>query len=67
MTTSVSSSSNPRGFSLSHQHVALELHFDGVAQGWTELTILPTDPSLRTVHVNCRQAGEHAADILFPQ
>ncbi|KDN40979.1 hypothetical protein K437DRAFT_258484 [Tilletiaria anomala UBC 951] len=47
---------NARGFTLSHQHVALELRFDGIAEGYSELTIVPTDPDLKTMHVNCRQA-----------
>ncbi|UZJ55485.1 hypothetical protein CBS101457_004805 [Exobasidium rhododendri] len=46
-----------RGFTVSHQKVALELAFSTktVAQGYTELVIQPTDRNLRTIHLNSRQ------------
>lgn len=49
-----------RGFTVSHQKVALELSFTGsvVLGGYTELTIIPSDKSLRTVYLNTRQCGE---------
>lgn len=49
-----------RGFSLSHQKVALELAFathGTVAQGYTELTIIPADKNLKTVHLHARQTS----------
>lgn len=49
-----------RGFTVSHQKVALELTFSGasVLGGYTELTVIPADKHLRTVHLNSRQCGE---------
>lgn len=49
-----------RGFSVSHQKVALELAVAGptVASGYTELTLVPTVSNLRTIHLHSRQAGE---------
>ncbi|CAO1634477.1 unnamed protein product [Parajaminaea phylloscopi] len=61
-----------RGYTVSHQKVALELGFSGavVLAGFTELTIVPSDRSLRTVYLNTRQCtihsvscGGHAADF----
>lgn len=51
-------SSRGRGFTVSHQKVALDLAFSTktIAQGYTELIIQPTDKSLRTIHLNSRQA-----------
>lgn len=43
-----------RGFSLSHQKVALELAFSGVLAGYTELTIVPTNSALRHVYLHAR-------------
>ncbi|WFD36850.1 hypothetical protein MCUN1_003740 [Malassezia cuniculi] len=45
---------NP-GFVLSHQRVALELQLSGVLGGYTEITIVPTDAALHTVHINSRR------------
>ncbi len=53
-----SGGANARGFTLEHQRVALEFRFDGIVEGYTEMTIVPTDAHLKTIHVNCRQAGE---------
>ena len=43
------------GFTLGHQKVALELQFSGVLAGYTELTVIPTEASLRTLHLNARR------------
>lgn len=55
-------SSAERGFTVSHQKVALELGFSSsssaVLAGYTELTIVPTDRHLKTVFLNTRQCGE---------
>jgi transcription initiation factor TFIID subunit 2 len=55
-------SSAERGFTVSHQKVALELGFastsSAVLAGYTELTIIPTDRHLRTVFLNSRQCSE---------
>ncbi|PWN92640.1 hypothetical protein FA10DRAFT_276691 [Acaromyces ingoldii] len=50
-----------RGFSLSHQKVALEVAVSGptIASGYTELTITPTVANLKTIHLNSRQTEIH--------
>lgn len=50
-----------RGFTISHQKVALELAFthQTVAQGYTEITLIPTDKNLRTIHLHSRQSVIH--------
>lgn len=57
-----------RGFSLSHQKVALEVAVSGptIASGYTELTITPTVANLKTIHLNSRQTGEFVP-LLLPQ
>ncbi len=52
-----------RGFTVSHQRVVLDLSFSGTVVGFTELTIVPTHRSLRTIHLNCRQASVQSATI----
>ncbi|EST05572.1 Bromodomain protein [Kalmanozyma brasiliensis GHG001] len=52
-----------RGFTVSHQRVVLDLSFSGTVVGFTEITILPTHRSLRTIHLNCRQASVQSASI----
>ncbi|CDU22782.1 related to TAF2-component of TFIID complex [Sporisorium scitamineum] len=52
-----------RGFTLSHQRVVLDLSFSGTVVGFTELTIVPTHRSLRTIHLNCRQASVQSVAI----
>lgn len=47
--------STRRGFSVSSQRVALEIDFSGVLQGYTEITIVPNIPDLRTIHLHARQ------------
>ncbi|MCO5565704.1 hypothetical protein L7F22_019378 [Adiantum nelumboides] len=48
-----------RGFSVSHQKVALELSFTSqnnvIIQGYTELIISPNDKYLKTLHLNAKQ------------
>ncbi|KAG9024969.1 hypothetical protein FS842_005369, partial [Serendipita sp. 407] len=46
--------STRRGFSVNHQKVALEIDFSGSLQGFTEITIVPNIPDLRTVHLHAR-------------
>ena len=43
-----------RGFTLSHQKVALELGFSGVLAGFTELTIVPSNAALRHIYLHAR-------------
>ena len=43
-----------RGFTLSHQKVALELGFSGVLAGFTELTIMPSNAALRHIYLHAR-------------
>ncbi|TKY85733.1 hypothetical protein EX895_005273 [Sporisorium graminicola] len=52
-----------RGFAVSHQRVVLDLGFNGTVVGFTELTIVPTHRSLRTIHLNCRQASVQSVAI----
>ncbi|KAJ1025442.1 hypothetical protein NDA13_004253 [Ustilago tritici] len=52
-----------RGFTVSHQRVVLDLGFNGTVAGFTELTIVPTHRSLRTIHLNCRQAFVQSASV----
>ncbi|SJX62832.1 related to TAF2-component of TFIID complex [Sporisorium reilianum f. sp. reilianum] len=52
-----------RGFTVSHQRVALDLSFSGTVVGFTELTIVPTHRSLRTIHLNCRQASVQSVAV----
>lgn len=61
-----------RGFTVNHQRVVLDLGFNGTVVGFTELTILPAHRSLRTIHLNCRQAfvqsvsvSGHAAEFSY--
>lgn len=44
------------GVTLLHQHVALELSFDGRMMGYTELSLVPADAGVRTVHLHLRLA-----------
>lgn len=47
-----------RGFNIAHQKVGLEVDLAGKSlRGWTEITINPTDPSLKTIRLNSRQCG----------
>jgi transcription initiation factor TFIID subunit 2 len=41
-----------RGFTLSHQRVALDINFSGVITASAHLTILPTSPNLRTINIH---------------
>lgn len=43
-----------RGFSLSHQKVALELSFRGGLAGYTELAVTPTHADLRHIYLHAR-------------
>lgn len=43
-----------RGYTLSHQKVALELGFSGVLAGYTELTVVPTNAALRHIYLHAR-------------
>ncbi|GAK64470.1 TATA-binding protein associated factor taf2 [Moesziomyces antarcticus] len=52
-----------RGFTVSHQRVVLDLGFNGTVVGFTELTIVPAHRSLRTIHLNCRQAFVQSVSI----
>lgn len=52
-----------RGFTVSHQRVVLDLGFNGTVVGFTELTIVPAHRSLRTIHLNCRQAFVQSASV----
>ncbi|WFD37120.1 uncharacterized protein MJAP1_000062 [Malassezia japonica] len=45
-----------RGFTLTHQRVALELAFSGALAGYTELTVSPTTAALRSIFLNARRA-----------
>ncbi|KAJ7597342.1 hypothetical protein C8J56DRAFT_316264 [Mycena floridula] len=44
-----------RGFSISHQKVVLEIDFQGALWGYTEITIIPTNAELKTIHLHSRQ------------
>ncbi|CAO1625272.1 unnamed protein product [Sympodiomycopsis kandeliae] len=48
-----------RGFTVSHQKVALEISLTSavVLGGYTELTIVPTDEYLQTIYLNLRQCN----------
>jgi transcription initiation factor TFIID subunit 2 len=52
-----------RGFSIQHQKVALHVDLAGFIRGYTEITIVPNIPSLRTIHIHSRQCTIHHITI----
>ena len=61
-----------RGFSIQHQKVALHVDLAGFIRGYTEITIVPNIPTLRTIHIHSRQCiihrvtvADHAADFVL--
>lgn len=45
-----------RGFHVAHQKVSLDVNLsDWSLEGWTELTIVPIDPFLKQIRLDCRQ------------
>lgn len=52
-----------RGFSISNQKVVLEIDFSGVLWGYTEITIIPNSPELRTIHLHSRQCAIHSVIV----
>lgn len=62
---------NRRGFTISHQKVALEIDFAGSIRGYTDITIVPTTGELKTIYLHCRQCeiesitvASHRAEFL---
>ncbi|ODQ63216.1 hypothetical protein NADFUDRAFT_53489 [Nadsonia fulvescens var. elongata DSM 6958] len=58
MSSSSSSSSEVnRGFHVAHQYVAIDVDLDNwIIRGWTEILVVPTDPLLKVLKFDCRQA-----------
>ncbi|KAG2155663.1 TATA-binding protein associated factor Taf2 [Suillus clintonianus] len=52
-----------RGFSISHQKVVLEIDFSGSLWGYTEITLIPTNSNLRTIHLHSRQCTIHSISV----
>ncbi|OLL25460.1 Transcription initiation factor TFIID subunit 2 [Neolecta irregularis DAH-3] len=53
-----------RGFNLGHENISLEINFEEQAiNGTAELTIIPTDPLLRSIQLDCRQCKIHAVKV----
>ncbi|KAL4266270.1 Transcription initiation factor TFIID subunit 2 [Pleurotus pulmonarius] len=52
-----------RGFTISHQKVALEIDFSGSLWGYTEMTLIPNTSDLRTLHLHCRQCTIHSVTV----
>lgn len=45
-----------RGFNIGHQKVGLDINFANKSlKGWTEITINPTEATLKQLRLNCRQ------------
>ncbi|KAF8323748.1 hypothetical protein DL93DRAFT_8248 [Clavulina sp. PMI_390] len=44
-----------RGFTIQHQKVALNIDLAGFVRGYTELTVIPNNANLRTLHLHSRQ------------
>lgn len=53
-----------RGFRVSHQKVSIDVDLATCTiQGWTELTIVPTDGNLKQIRLDARQMQVHAVNI----
>ncbi|CAN6629633.1 transcription initiation factor TFIID subunit 2 [Trichomonascus vanleenenianus] len=53
-----------RGFRVAHQKVSVDVNLaDWSLEGWTELTIVPTDPALKQIRLDCRQSRVHNVTI----
>ncbi|EMD32531.1 hypothetical protein CERSUDRAFT_118583 [Gelatoporia subvermispora B] len=52
-----------RGFSISHQKVVLEIDFSGSLWGYTELTVVPNNKDLKTIHLHSRQCNIHSVTV----
>ncbi|KZT08630.1 uncharacterized protein LAESUDRAFT_45791 [Laetiporus sulphureus 93-53] len=52
-----------RGFSISHQKVVLEVDFSGSIWGYTEITVVPTNKDLKTLHLHSRQCTIHSVTV----
>lgn len=56
-----------RGFSISHQKVVLEIDFSGCLWGYTELTLVPNNANLKTIHLHARQCTIHFVTVASHQ
>ncbi|KAI6031377.1 hypothetical protein BKA83DRAFT_4199448 [Pisolithus microcarpus] len=56
-----------RGFSISHQKVVLEIDFSGSLWGYTEITVVPNNANLRTIHLHARQCTIHLVTVASHQ
>ncbi|ODQ51035.1 transcription initiation factor TFIID subunit 2 [Saitoella complicata NRRL Y-17804] len=53
-----------RGYTPGHQRVNLDVDLANKAlKGWTEITIVPTDPALKALRLNCRQIKVSAVTV----
>lgn len=52
-----------RGFTIQHQKVALNVDLAGFVRGYTEITIVPIIPTLRTIHIHSRQCTIHSVSV----
>ncbi|OJA15957.1 TAF2 protein [Rhizopogon vesiculosus] len=50
-----------RGFSI--YKVVLEIDFSGSLWGYTEITLIPTNPNLRAIHLHSRQCTIHSVSV----
>ncbi|KAL4070551.1 hypothetical protein J3A83DRAFT_4244024 [Scleroderma citrinum] len=56
-----------RGFSISHQKVVLEIDFSGFLWGYTEITLVPNNANLKTIHLHSRQCTIHSVMVASHQ
>jgi len=53
-----------RGFRVSHQKVSIDVNLaDWSLEGWTEITIVPTDPALKQIILDCRECQIHGITV----
>jgi transcription initiation factor TFIID subunit 2 len=53
-----------RGFRMAHQKVSIDVNLaEWTLEGWTELTIVPTDPLLKQIVLDCRQCRIHGVSV----
>lgn len=52
-----------RGFTIQHQKVALNVDLAGFVRGYTEITIVPIIPTLRTIRIHSRQCTIHSVSV----
>ncbi|KAF8140663.1 hypothetical protein EV363DRAFT_1313061 [Boletus edulis] len=53
--------------STSHQKVVLEIDFSGSLWGYTEITVVPNNANLRTIHLHSRQCTIHSVTVASHQ